>query len=91
MTDNQNQIYILLLEEYIKDLECELLSNQVNKELDEWLKVYHIPQPNPYIPPPDPWNKSTCPKCGMKLDGTMGYCCPNMDCPTGMGPIICKS
>ena len=87
MTDNQNQIYILLLEEYIKDLECELLSNEV----DEWLKVYHIPQPNPYIPSYDPWSKSVCPKCGMKLDGTMGYCCPNMDCPTGMGPVICKS
>jgi hypothetical protein len=86
MTDNQNQIYILLLEEYIKDMECELLSNEV-----KWLKVYRIPQPNPYIPQFDPWNKSVCTKCGMKLDGTMGYCCPNMECPTGMGPVTCKS
>lgn len=33
------------------------------------------------------WNQ--CPKCGIKLEGVMGYCCANIDCPTGLGPIVC--
>lgn len=84
---DQLYIYNLLLEEYIKDLEDQNLSLEVDKRLNEWLKGYFIPKPNPL--PPDPWQSRTCVKCGMKLDGTMGYCCPNMDCPTGMGPVIC--
>lgn len=27
----------------------------------------------------------TCGKCGMKLEGVMGYCCPHSHCPTGLG------
>lgn len=32
-----------------------------------------------------------CPKCHLKLDRVMGYCCPDLDCPTGMGPVRCST
>ena len=39
-----------------------------------------------------PWNPITwskvCPKCGIKLDSVMSYSCTNIECPTGLGPII---
>ena len=31
-----------------------------------------------------------CTKCGMNLDGVMGYVCSDPHCPTGLGPIMCK-
>jgi len=40
---------------------------------------------NPTYPPYNP----TCGKCGLKLDTVMGYVCPNLDCPTGLGPVRC--
>ena len=33
--------------------------------------------------------ESKCSKCGLVMDGPMGYCCPHRDCPTGMGPVWC--
>lgn len=32
-----------------------------------------------------------CPKCGLTLSGVMSYCCPNAECPTGLGPVMCKA
>lgn len=32
---------------------------------------------------------SSCSRCGLELGGVMGYCCPHMDCPSGMGPVVC--
>jgi len=29
-----------------------------------------------------------CPKCGLELQPVMGYCCPRVDCPTGLGPVL---
>lgn len=86
--------YNLILQKYIEDLEDQNLSLEVDKKLNEWLKGYFIPKPNPYIPnrltpAPDPWHPRTCVKCGLKLEGVMGYCCPDMQCPTGMGPVMC--
>ena len=31
------------------------------------------------------WAANTCSKCGIKLEGVMGYCCPHPKCPTGLG------
>lgn len=28
---------------------------------------------------------NSCSKCGLKLEGIMGYVCSNKDCPSGMG------
>lgn len=38
---------------------------------------------------PAPWKTDRCSKCGLEIKGVMGYVCPNMDCPTGMGPVVC--
>lgn len=32
-----------------------------------------------------------CSVCGIKLEGVMGYSCPNAKCPTGLGPIMCST
>ena len=52
--------------------------------------------PNPL---PTPWDPSTpygpikqsCPKCGIKLEGAMGYCCAQPQCPTGLGGAWCSA
>jgi len=81
-------IYALLLEHYIQDLEYEIFSLKCQNVI-ELFRTPRLPtriyeeekkQHNPY---------QTCSKCGMKLSGVMGYCCPNTDCPTGLGPIVC--
>ncbi len=35
------------------------------------------------------FKSTTCTKCGVIWKGTMGYCCPNSDCPMGAGPTTC--
>lgn len=32
-----------------------------------------------------------CTKCGLQLDKVMGYVCPQPNCPTGLGPVMCKA
>lgn len=32
---------------------------------------------------------AVCGKCGLEIKQVMGYCCPNADCPCGMGPVTC--
>lgn len=47
-------------------------------------------QPNPWpLYPIQP--RRACPTCGLDLTNTMGYCCPNANCPCGMGPIMCSN
>lgn len=46
--------------------------------------------PRDYIPSlpdifPQQYDYNSCPKCGIKLEGVMGYCCPHARCPTGLG------
>ena len=75
-----SQLLELLSEEYettIKEMEIEL------SLLGNAFIIHNIPFNRiPY---------KTCPKCNMDLSRTMGYCCPNLDCPTGMGPVYCKT
>lgn len=52
-----------------------------------------------YIPQNTPWEvpltlrkeymENRCTKCGIKLNTVMSYCCPQTDCPCGMGPVSC--
>lgn len=42
------------------------------------------PTTNPYKPTTT-WIPSNCAKCGLTLDRVMGYVCPHMGCPTGLG------
>lgn len=47
----------------------------------------------PTIPPFKPsepvFFDNLCPKCDIKLEGVMGYCCPQPKCPTGLGGVWC--
>lgn len=85
----QNEIYIQLLELYTKDIEDQLrilyaaISLQAELEHHRQTKS---PAPPPLPPAINTWY-GNCPTCGLKLDTTMGYCCSNPKCPTGLGPV----
>lgn len=49
-----------------------------------------VPVIEPISPYPKPNDTvAVCGKCGLELKQVMGYCCPNADCPCGMGPVVC--
>lgn len=60
--------------------------NQLERQ-NMWNQPRTYPQPMMPIVTNPPEIK--CSKCGIKLEGVMGYCCPRGDCPTGMGPVMC--
>jgi hypothetical protein len=31
------------------------------------------------------YDPSACPGCGLKLEGTISYCCSRSNCPIGLG------
>jgi len=42
----------------------------------------------PVVPTIDPYFKAkSCPKCGLKMEGTMGYVCNQYPCPAGLGGV----
>ena len=47
------------------------------------IPTWGVPTPFPNI---SDWNPK-CSKCGLIMNGPMGYCCPHKDCPCGMGPV----
>jgi len=49
-----------------------------------------VPTPMwPVYPAP---TANTCARCGLKLEGVMGYVCPNGgNCPTGLGGAVCMA
>lgn len=53
---------------------------------EQWPKV---PMPfMPTTPPAEKWEMpTTCAKCGMRIDGALGYVCPTPGCPCGLGGI----
>ena len=51
--------------------------------------VPYVGAPMPNIPMNPSFPINQCSKCGLKLDTVMGYVCPNLDCPTGLGPVRC--
>lgn len=59
--------------------------------LPEPYKRESTPWPDPLVPkwPNYPQSDNRCSKCGIKLDGAMGYVCPNNPCPTGLGGVHC--
>lgn len=47
----------------------------------------------PLLPPDNGWEppvKPQCGGCGLVMEGTIMYCCPRHDCPSGLGPTICS-
>ncbi len=46
----------------------------------------------PVVPfPPYFGPSNVCGKCGIRLDSTMSYCCPQPDCPCGLGLSMCTA
>jgi hypothetical protein len=70
------------LEKRVEDLEKRV------EILEMFKRILDPPIPYPTRYPGYPGQPaSMCPKCGLKLEGVMGYCCPHIDCPVGMGPV----
>ena len=47
---------------------------KISKDLEKYLqKPLTFPQYDP---------RETCPKCGVKINGAMGYVCSSINCPT---------
>ena len=44
----------------------------------------------PWVTPNSPPLGNNCPKCGLKLEGVMGYVCSQPQCPTGLGGAWCN-
>lgn len=49
------------------------------------------PWSHPLVPkwPQYPESDHRCGKCGIKIEGVMGYYCPQPNCPCGLGGITC--
>ena len=43
----------------------------------------------PEVPVVPMSERSQCSKCGIPMDTVMGYVCNHIDCPTGLGPMVC--
>lgn len=69
--------------------DVELLKNRI----DAIEHSQRVTQPyGPTIPyQPFQWPTDQCTRCGLKLDKVMGYVCPVPNCPTGLGPVMCKA
>ena len=97
------EIYGQLMDLYTSELEFWYDIEKASKLIQNpptaprWVEQPPFVPPTPYIPYPPPipadfWPKASgCPKCGIDLNHVMGYCCPNMECPTGLGPVWCKT
>jgi hypothetical protein len=82
---DQLKLYIHLLELIIEEQDLQI--QQMEKELLVFSKIF-LDRNIPFDAIP---NISKCSLCGLDLSGVMGYCCPNLKCPTGLGPVYCKT
>jgi len=66
----------------------EQVTDKQPQSIKDLVKSLPVTQP---APPTD--NASVymprCGKCGITLSQVMSYCCPNNDCPCGLGGISC--
>jgi hypothetical protein len=81
---DQLKLYIHLLELILEEQDNRI--QQMEKELLVFAHFLEKNVPFDQIP-----NISKCSLCGLDLSGVMGYCCPNLKCPTGLGPVYCKT
>lgn len=82
---DQLKLYIHLLELIIA--EQDMTIEQMEKELLALGNLF-LQKKIPFDEIP---NIGKCSLCGLDLSGVMGYCCPNLKCPTGLGPVYCKT
>lgn len=69
------------LEDKIKELENRVILLESYRVVDN---LPNVPWPFPSLE----FMVSSCPKCGLALNKIMHYCCPNFDCPVGLGPTM---
>lgn len=64
---------------------------QILENIEKRLTALEGRQHPALIPPAIPikYEENVCTECGLRLEGVMGYCCPNPRCPTGLGPTMC--
>lgn len=57
---------------------------EIEKKTDLILEILNRIDSKKLQPPYDPflYPKNTCSKCGLALDGVMGYVCSDRECPT---------
>ena len=91
------EIYGQLMDLYTSELEFWYDIEKASKLIQNppsaprWVEQPPFVPPVPYIPP-NPWaEKARCSKCGIDLNQSLGYCCQNMECPTGLGPVWCQT
>lgn len=81
MSDCKSDVKIRNLEKRVALLEERLAI------LDE--KKWDLTKQSPWTQPT--WTEpQKCQKCGIQMDGVMGYVCSDPLCPSGFGPITCK-
>lgn len=58
-------------------------------QLRSWL--FPVEWPNEEVVKPFDFDPVVghCSACGLDLHKVMNYCCMNLGCPVGMGPVIC--
>lgn len=82
---DQLKLYIHLLELIIA--EQDLTIQQMEKELLALGNLF-LQKKIPFDEIP---NIDKCSLCGLELSSVMSYSCPNLKCPTGLGPVYCKT
>lgn len=60
----------------------ESIMRTANYQWSDWADVPEVYQPPAYTGYPA---SNKCPKCGLALEGAVGYVCIQNDCPTGLG------
>ena len=92
MTELEKDIYIQLLETYIHDVELDLYLMKAEKSFHDAINAHlekqKTVQPQVLRPVIEPNWVKTCQACGLRLDGPMGYVCPNTQCPSGLGNVF---
>ena len=94
-----NEEMIKFLQDRIEHLDKMLVqSMEMNRKLMEKLgdrPITPLPYPLPTTQPvwptinPPIAIKDHCHKCGLKMEGVMGYVCTQPQCPTGLGGAWC--
>lgn len=82
-------------EERIAELERRVEELERGRTVWPALPVPTFPQPVPFPAQPNgpmgPVTGLACGKCGLRLDGPLGFVCLQPDCPSGLGGAWCNA
>ncbi|MDP9651994.1 hypothetical protein [Paraburkholderia caledonica] len=94
MSESEKEMLALLADLVRATKEMHALVSEMSARLDRNAQVQvHVngKVPTPPIPnsPSFGMDLAKCGKCGLKMEGVMGYVCPNGgSCPTGLGGSV---